>query len=122
MPRQALSVFSGVSHHVTRRSDCIEYAFYGDEDREIYLFWLDEYCRLHKVEILLYCLMTNNIHLAVVPKTGLGLQSVLRPLHMHHAQTFNRQRGWRRDRFGKDFTFSFGSLNQFKILHGSAAC
>jgi putative transposase len=95
MPRQARSVFSGVSHHITLRGKRREDAFYEDEDREIYLSWLHEYCRLHKVEILLYCLMTNHIHLVVVPKTELGLQSVLKPLHMRYAQRFNRQRVWK---------------------------
>jgi putative transposase len=56
---------------------------------------LQEYCQLHKVEILAYCLMTNHIHIIALPKTNAGLQLVFKPLHMRYAQRFNRQRGWK---------------------------
>ncbi len=95
MPRQARTVFPGVPHHITQRGNRREDVFYTDEDRETYLAWLEEYCRLHQVEILAYCLMTNHIHLIAIPKTETGLQSVLKPLHMRYAQRFNRQRGWK---------------------------
>lgn len=95
MPRQARTVFAGVPHHITQRGNRREDIFYTDEDREIYLTWLQEYCLLHKVEILAYCLMSNHIHLVAVPKTETGLQAVLKPLHMRYAQRFNRQRGWK---------------------------
>jgi REP-associated tyrosine transposase len=94
MPRLARTVFAGVPHHITQRGNRREDIFHSDEDRKIYLSWLGEYSRLHKVEILAYCLMTNHIHLIAVPKTDTGLQSVLKPLHMRYAQRFNRQRGW----------------------------
>jgi putative transposase len=69
MPRQARTVFAGVPHHITQRGNRREDVFYTDEDRETYLGWLNEYCQLHKVEILAYCLMTNHIHIIVLPKT-----------------------------------------------------
>ena len=95
MPRQARTVFAKVPHHITQRGNRREDVFYTDEDREIYLTWLQEYCLLHEVEILAYCLMTNHIHLIALPKTEAGLQSVLKPLHMRYVQRFNRQRGWK---------------------------
>ncbi len=95
MPRQARTVFAGVPHHITQRGNRREDVFYTDEDREIYLEWLKEYCSKHKVEILAYCLMSNHIHLVALPKTEDGLQSVLKPLHMRYAQRFNRQRNWK---------------------------
>lgn len=94
MPRQARTVFAGVPHHITQRGNRREDVFYTDDDRSSYLNWLQDYCQMHKVEILAYCLMTNHIHLIALPKTEAGLQSVLKPLHMRYAQRFNRQRDW----------------------------
>lgn len=95
MPRQARTVFANVPHHITQRGNRREDVFFTDEDRETYLSWLKDYCTLHQVEILAYCLMTNHIHLVALPKAEAGLQSVLKPLHMRYAQRFNRQRGWK---------------------------
>ena len=50
---------------------------------------------MHKVDVLAYCLMTNHIHLVLVPATEEGLQNVLKPLHMRYAQRLNRKRGWK---------------------------
>ncbi len=94
MPRQGRAVFAGVPHHITQLGNRREDVFDTDEDREAYLTWLHEYCQQNKVEILAYCLMTNNIHLIALPKTETGLQAVLKPLHMRYAQRFNRLRGW----------------------------
>jgi len=93
MPRLARTVFANVPHHITQRSNRREDIFFTDEDREIYLSWLSDYCQKYKVDILSYCLMTNHIHLVAVPSTKEGLHSVLKPLHMRYAQRFNRQRG-----------------------------
>ncbi len=73
MPRQARTVFAGVPHHITQRGNRREDIFYADEDREVYLGWLQDYCQIHKVEILAYCLMTNHIYLFVLPKKEAGL-------------------------------------------------
>jgi len=40
-------------------------------------------------------LMTNHIHLVLVPHTEDGLQRVLKPLHMRYAQRINRAKGWK---------------------------
>ena len=93
MPRLARTVFANVPHHITQRGNRREDIFFTDEDREIYLAWLTDYCQEHNVDILAYCLMTNHIHLVAVPTTKEGLQNVLKPLHMRYAQRFNRQRG-----------------------------
>ena len=72
-----------------------EDVFFTDEDRSLYLDWLKTYCQRHKVDILAYCLMSNHIHLILVPTTEEGLQNVLKPLHMRYAQRLNRKRGWK---------------------------
>ncbi|MGH9771246.1 MAG: transposase [Candidatus Acidiferrales bacterium] len=95
MPRLARAVFGQVPHHVTQRGNRRERVFFNDEDRKVYLGWLEAYSKLHKVEILAYCLMSNHIHLIAVPTSMEGLQKVLRPLHMRYAQRINRSRGWK---------------------------
>jgi REP-associated tyrosine transposase len=94
MPRLARTVFAGLPHHVTQRGNRREDVFFADEDRRTYLDWLRAYCDEHRVEILAYCLMTNHVHLVVVPDSDDGLQRALKPLHMRYAQRINRGRGW----------------------------
>ncbi len=95
MPRLPRTVFDGLPHHVTQRGNRREAVFFTDEDRAAYLSWLKEYSDKYRVEVLAYCLMTNHIHLVVVPSTADGLQRMLKPLHMRYAQHINRERGWK---------------------------
>jgi len=95
MPRLSRAVFAGVPHHITQRGNRRDDVFFSDEDRLIYLEWLQAYCGKHDVEILAYCLMTNHIHLVAVPGSDDGLQKVLKPLHMRYAQRVNRAQGWK---------------------------
>ena len=95
MPRLARNVFPGIPHHITQRGNRREDIFFSEEDRLIYLEWLSEYCKKHKVEVLAYCLMTNHIHLILNPSNEDGLQKVLKPLHMRYAQRVNKAKGWK---------------------------
>jgi putative transposase len=88
-------VFAGVPHHVTQRGNRREDVFFNEDDRRQYLEWLGEYCQRHEVDVLAYCLMTNHVHLVLVPATETGLNEVLKPLHMRYAQRINRGRGWK---------------------------
>lgn len=95
MPRLPRTVFANLPHHVTQRGNRREDIFFTDEDRGAYLTWLKEYCDKHQVEVLAYCLMTNHVHLVVVPAADDGLHLVLKPLHMRYAQRINRAHGWK---------------------------
>lgn len=95
MPRLARTVCTRVPHHITQRGNRREKVFFTDEDRQAYLGWLREYAEKHEMEILAYCLMTNHVHLVVVPTTEDSLQRVLKPLHMRYAQLVNRAHGWK---------------------------
>ena len=94
MPRIARVVCPGVPHHVTQRGNRRGTVFFTDEDRRGYLQLLREYSVRHAVEVLAYCLMSNHVHLVVVPTTAYGLHRALKPLHMRHAQRVNRACGW----------------------------
>ena len=94
MPRIARFVCPGVPHHVTQRGNRRGTVFFTTGDRTTYLRWLQEYANRHAIEVLAYCLMTNHVHLVVVPATKRGLHMALRPLHMRYAQRINRMKGW----------------------------
>jgi len=87
MPRVARTVFFNLPYHITQRGNRRrEDIFFTDDDRLIYLDWLGFYCQKYHVEVLAYCLMSNHIHLALTPRGELGLQQVLKPLHIRYAQ------------------------------------
>ncbi|MDC9727119.1 MAG: transposase [Candidatus Thioglobus sp.] len=94
MPRQARNVFSNIPHHVTQRGNRQADVFFSDEDKEYYLKLLLQYSVAHDVKVLAYCLMTNHIHLILLPATEDGLQKVLKPLHMRYAQYINKKNSW----------------------------
>jgi putative transposase len=94
MPRLPRTVFAGLPHHVTQRGNRHEPVFFTDDERETYLSWVKEYSDKQQVQILAYCLMTNHVHMVVVPATSDGLHLMLKPLHMRYAQYINRTYGW----------------------------
>src|SRR5271157_5395495 len=89
MPRIARTVFAGVPHHVIQRGNRKEDVFFTSADRQRYLDLLKGYSQAHGLEILAYCLMTNHVHLVVVPPSETALADVLRPLHTRYAQHVN---------------------------------
>ena len=95
MPRLARPVFSGVPHHITQRGNRREDVFFKEEDRTAYLGWLRDYCAKYGMQVLAYCLMTNHIHMVVVPEAEGALEQVFRPLHTRYAQRINRAKKWK---------------------------
>ena len=69
-------------HHVTQRGNERRDIFYTSADREVYLGLLRKYTKLYGVELLGYCLMTNHVHLVLLPHTAVGLAKVLREVHI----------------------------------------
>jgi putative transposase len=94
MPRTSRVVFPNLPHHVTQRGNRRGDVFFSNDDRRSYLALLREYTAKHSVEVLAYCLMPNHVHLVLVPATSSGLEHVLRPVHMRHAQRMNYWREW----------------------------
>lgn len=95
MPRVARIVIPRTPHHVTQRGNRRGTVFFCDDDRRAYLALLRDYAARHTVEVLAYCLMSNHVHLVVVPRSPDGLHRLLKPLHMQHAQRVNRAYGWK---------------------------
>lgn len=93
MPRIARAVIEAIPYHVTQRGNRREDIFFDDVDRKKYFEWLKEYSGKYGLKIWAYCLMTNHVHLVVVPGDRDSLERVMRPLHMRYAQHINRSRG-----------------------------
>jgi len=89
MPRMARVVIPGVAHHVTQRGNRRGDVFFDDADRQRYLGLLDHYADKHDLAIQAYCLMTNHVHLVVVPGQAESLSRTLKPVHMRYSQHVN---------------------------------
>jgi len=62
-----------VPFHVTQRGNRGGNVFFSDQHRALYLAWLCEYAERFTVEVLAYCLMSNHVHLVLVPSATHGL-------------------------------------------------
>jgi len=92
MPRSSRFVAPGVAHHITQRGVARQVVFRTRLDRRVYLGLLRDQARLAELPILTYCLMSNHIHLVVVPVEAAQLAEVLQRVHGRYAQYFNGRR------------------------------
>ncbi len=68
MARLAKLVLPEYPHHITQRGNRRQDVFFEPADYEYYLELLRQWCIHEGIEIWAYCLMTNPIHLMVMPK------------------------------------------------------
>ncbi|MGH9498027.1 MAG: transposase [Terriglobales bacterium] len=85
MARLARVVVTDVPHHITQRGNARQVVFGGDADRLTYLGLLGQYCELYRLSLLGYCLMSNHVHLVVVPRTAQSLAQALKHTHGRYA-------------------------------------
>jgi len=84
-------VIPGVPHHVTQRGVRRNDVFFCAEDYVLYIKLLSEFCRKSGTEIWAYCLMTNHIHLVMVPSTEDGLRAALGETHRRYTRYINQR-------------------------------
>jgi putative transposase len=94
MPRVARSVVPDIPYHVTQRGNRRQDVFFGDDDRRRYLSYLGEYAKRYSLDILSYCLMTNHVHLVVIPRSLESMAVALRSAHSRYSQLINSRFGW----------------------------
>ena len=70
MPRNARCVEPGLAYHVTQRGTNRERVFFTIADYKLYLDLLRSQLATTRVEVLAYCLMSNHVHLVVVPRAA----------------------------------------------------
>ena len=81
MGRLARVVAADVPHHLTQRGNGRRFILDCDADRAVYLNLLREDVELYRVSVIGYCLMSNHVHLIVVPRTVDGLALALKRTH-----------------------------------------
>src|SRR5262245_40766807 len=89
MPRFARVVVPECAHHVTQRGNGRRDVFYTALDKAVYLGLLKQYSEHYALRILGYCLMTNHVHLVVVPSFEDSLAKTLREVHGRYARYRN---------------------------------
>jgi putative transposase len=97
MARIARVVGRGLPHHVTQRGVRSMDVFRSDEDREMYLELMAEQCRRFGVEVLAWCLMSNHVHLVMVPAEERSLARAVGEAHRRYTRYRNfaeRVRGY----------------------------
>ena len=93
MARLPRVVIVDVAHHVTQRGNARQLVFDCDADRITYLELLREYAELHRLSLLGYCLMSNHVHLIVVPRTAGAMAQSLKLTHGRYASYWNTRGG-----------------------------
>jgi len=84
-------VVPGIPHHVTQRGVRRNDVFFCKDDYELYIRLLSEFCHKSGTEIWAYCLMTNHIHLVMVPSTEDGLRASLGEAHRRYTLHINQR-------------------------------
>jgi len=90
MPRVARILFPGFPHHVTQRGNNGQDVFFSSEDRRTYLRFLRQRSADSGLSIVGYCLMTNHVHLIVVPATAEATAKAIGRTHFLYTQYVNR--------------------------------
>ncbi len=90
MPRTARIVIPGVPHHLTQRGNNRQAVFFTDGDRRAYLALLQDRCAAAGLRVLGYCLMTNHVHLVLVPPDEEALAAAIGRTHWLYTQYINR--------------------------------
>ena len=93
MPRIARVVIADVAHHVTQRGNGRQFLLATDIERMVYLDMLRRGVREHDLLVLGYCLMSNHVHLVVIPRRAEALSEVLRQVHGRYAAYWNGAHG-----------------------------
>ena len=105
LPRRGRCLLPGVACHVTQRGVDRRETFSADQDRHTYLRLLRENLGDAQVSLLAWCLMSNHVHLVMVPAREDSLSILLRRVHGRYAQYYNACRGrsghlWQNRYFG----------------------
>jgi len=86
----ARAIAVGCAHHITQRGNNRQDVFFVDRDREVYLQILQEQAGKHGLEILGYCLMSNQVHVIAIPHAEDSLAKGIGRTQFHYSQYVNR--------------------------------
>lgn len=94
MARIARVIAPGLPHHITQRGNRRQQTFFGEEDYQVYLALMAQWCAKYRVEIWAYCLMPNHVHLLAVPESESGLARAIGEAHRRYTRHINFRQGW----------------------------
>ena len=94
MARLARVVLPYYPHHITQRGNRRQDVFFNDDDYQAYLSLLKQRCRKEGIEIWAYCLMTNHVHLVVVPNKRSNLAKAIGETHRRYTCMINARYHW----------------------------
>lgn len=93
MPRRARLVVPDVPHHITQRGRDRRTIFFTAGDATRYVALLTEACRQRRTRCLAWCLMSNHLHLILVPADVDALRATLAAAHTRYTAYLNARRG-----------------------------
>jgi putative transposase len=93
MARFSRVIAVGVAHHVTQRGNARQFLLNSDADRDVYLSLLRANTGKHAAAVLGYCLMSNHVHLVMVPRGADSLALALKHTHGRYAAYWNAKHG-----------------------------
>ncbi len=95
MARLPRIVIPGQPHHITQRGNRRQITFFEPIDYQTYLQCLRQACTMFDVKLWAYCLMTNHIHLIVVPPSKDSLVKAIGRTHEAYTRYINFKMGWK---------------------------
>jgi putative transposase len=78
-----------VAHHVTQGGNARQFILASDAERTVYLDLLRQAVQLHCLSLIGYCLMSNHVHLVLVPHKAEALARALKQAHGRYAAYWN---------------------------------
>ena len=92
MPRKLRRLTETGMYHVIMRGNGRQILFEHDDDREIFLRYLDHMVDRHHVELIAWCLMSNHVHLVLDDPEG-NLSACIHDVGSAYAGHYNRTTG-----------------------------
>ncbi|MBU3916116.1 transposase [bacterium] len=89
MARLARVVLPGVPHHITQRGVRSIDIFSNDNDRKQYLEFVRSASEEFGLTVLSYCLMSNHVHLLVIPENEESLSRGIGAVHRKYSRMIN---------------------------------
>jgi putative transposase len=89
MARLPRVVIADVAHHVTQRGNARQVILADAADRFAYIELLRQYSEIYGLSLMGYCLMSNHVHLIVIPRTASALSQTLKQCHGRYASYWN---------------------------------
>jgi putative transposase len=89
MARLARAVVVDVAHHVTQRGNARQFLLASEAERSVYLDLLRQSLQQHPLSLIGYCLMSNHVHLVVIPRKEQALAKALKEAHGRYASYWN---------------------------------